>query len=112
MKFRTVEEIQKHLSQQGTSGLSIAAYCDREKIHPNTYYNWRKRFRVARKSGPAQSTIPVSSFIRLPMQTAPEALRFDLTLPNGVRLLVPISCDMTIFRQTVRIIAPLRAQAR
>jgi len=104
MKFRTAVEIQKLLSQQGTSGLSIAGYCAREKIHPNTFYNWRKRFPVA------QSTVPLSSFIRLPMQTAPEPLKFDLTLPNGVRLLVPISCDMTIFRQTVRILAPLRAQ--
>jgi hypothetical protein len=106
MKIRTVEAIHKHLSQQRTSGLSIAAYCEREKIHQNTFYNWRKRFPVAR------STVPVSSFIRLPMQTAPESLKIDVTLPNGVRLLVPISCDMTVFRQTVRLLAPLRAQAR
>lgn len=106
MRIRTVGEIRKLLSQQGTSGLSIAAYCDREKIHPNTFYNWRRRFPVTPK------TDPVASFIRLPMQTAPEPLKFDLTLPNGVRLLVPISCDMTIFRQTVRILTPLRAQAR
>jgi hypothetical protein len=106
MRFRTAEKIQKLLSQQRTCGLSIAAYCEREKIHQNTFYNWRKRFPVA------QSTVPVSSFIRLPMQTAPEPLRFDLTLPNGVRLLVPISFDMTVFRQTVRILATVRAQAR
>jgi transposase-like protein len=106
MKFRTAEEIQKLLSLQGTSGLSIAAYCERENIHQNTFYNWRKRFPVSR------STVPVSSFIRLPMQTAPDPLKIDVTLPNGVRLLVPISCDMTVFRQTVRILAPLCAQAR
>jgi len=110
MKFRTAKEIQKLLSQQGTSGLSIAAYCDRKKIHSNTFYNWRKRFPL--KSVPARSTAPVSSFIRLPMHTAPEPLSFDLTLPNGVRLLAPVSCDMMIFRQAVKILAPLRAQAR
>ncbi len=44
MRFRTREEIERHLLAQRTSGMSVAAYCRKAKIAENTFYHWRKRF--------------------------------------------------------------------
>lgn len=108
MRFRTKEEIRQHLLSQHTSGLSIAAYCTRESIYPNTFYNWRKR-QIGQKATTESSTVSSLQFLRLPTQ-APETQKIDVTLPNGARLSIPFSCDMTVLRQTVRMIAPLRAR--
>jgi transposase-like protein len=99
MRLRTHEEIRHHLSSQHSSGLSVSAYCKREGICQNTFFNWRKRARDAQ-------TPPVS-FLQLPAQPV-EQQKFELTLPNGSRLSVPLSCEPTFLRQTIRMVSGLR----
>ena len=45
MRFRTLEEIRRHLLSQRSSGLSVTEYCEREGVSQNTFFNWRKRQR-------------------------------------------------------------------
>jgi transposase-like protein len=99
MRFRTPEEIRRHLSSQRTSGLSITAYCKRENISQNTFFNWRKRHR--------EGAVPLVPFLQLPVQSA-EMQKFDLTLPNGSRLALPLPCDPVFLRQTIRMLSGLR----
>jgi transposase-like protein len=104
MLFRTKAERQQHLFSQRKSGLSITAYCKREGIHQNTFYNWRRQPNT-KKSG-LKPVTPVS-FLQLPTQP-PDAQKFDLTLPNGARISMPLSCEPVFLRQVVRTLSFLR----
>jgi transposase-like protein len=104
MPFRTKTEKEQYLASQRKSGLSISAYCQREGIHQNTFYNWRKRLGPV-KTG-CKSVAPVS-FLQLP-SPQPDAQKFDLTLPNGSRLTMPMTCDPSFLRQAIRMLSPLR----
>ncbi len=106
MRFRKLEEIRRHFLTQHTSGLTIAAYCKRENISSSSWWYWRKRLQNAKPVSADHSVSPVS-FLQLPMQ-ALETPKFDCTLPNGVRLILPVSCDMLFLRKTIRMLAPLR----
>jgi transposase-like protein len=101
MRFRTNDEIQKHLAAQRTSGKSIAAYCRLENISQNTFFNWRRRFPEPVVNGPA---IP---FLKLPF-ASPGPERLDVTLPNGTKISTPVSFDLHLMREVVRLLAPLR----
>lgn len=106
MRFRTRDEIKRHLASHRSSGLSIAAYCKRENIHPKTFYQWRNRL-SARNPVPEHSAITPVQFLRLPTP-ASGADRLELMLPNGAKLLVPPSFDPGALRQTIRMLASLR----
>jgi len=99
MRFRTPEEICRHLSSQRTSGLSVSAYCKREGISQNTFFNWRKRKRDV--------PTPPISFLQLPDQSAARE-KFEVTLPNGSSCAMPFPCDLVFLRQTIRILSGLR----
>ena len=107
MRFRTREEIQKHLTSHRSSGLSIAAYCRRESIPPHTFYNWRNK-QSDRKAIPERTDTSSLQFLRLPTPVVAGTDRIELTLPNGANLLVPSSYDLTTLRQMVRMLASLR----
>ena len=106
MLFRTQTERQQHLFSQRKSGLSIAAYCKREGIPQNTFYNWRRR-PDTKKSG-HESVTPVS-FLQLPTPSA-DIQKIELTLPNGARISMPLSCEPAFLRQVVRSLSFLRAR--
>lgn len=109
MRFRTRAEIQQHLLSHRSSGLSIAAYCKRENIHPNTFYQWRNR-QPDRKPVPEISDTPPLQFLRLPTPVMVGTDRIELTLPNGANLIVPPSYDLTTLRQIVRMLASIRSR--
>jgi len=104
MRFRTKEEIQKHLIAQSASGLTIAAYCRQHQISQNTFFNWRKRFFAHPAAPPA-----AMPFLKLPFAPVP-AERLDLTLPNGARISAPLSFDVPILREVIRLLAPLHSR--
>ena len=106
MGFRKPEEIRRHLHSQRSSGLTIAAYCRREGISQNTFFNWRKRF-AGDRSLTSAAVPPRVSFLHVGSQPT-EGQRFEFSLPNGAGLTAPISCDMDVLRQAVRLLAPLR----
>lgn len=101
MRFRTKDQIQRHLSAQKTSGMTVAAYCRQEDIAQNTFFKWRQRFPSR------QNTTQAVSFLKLPI-APPVGDRLDLTLPNGTRISTPLSFDSSILRDVVRLLAPLR----
>ncbi len=103
MRFRTREETERHLATQRTSGMSVAAYCRKEKIAENTFYNWRKRFSEALDSARG---VP---FIKVPFAAPSSAERIELVLPNGARISMPLGFDVSLLRDVVRVLASLRS---
>ena len=103
---QTVEKMFRHRELQRKSGLTIAAYCKRENINLSSWWYWRKR--LLSKSLFTNHTVhaPVS-FLQLPTQP-PDAQKFDLTLPNGARIMMPLYCEPVFLRQAIRMLAPLR----
>lgn len=41
----------ERVARQRASGLSVAAFCQRERIHPVTFYSWRQRLAGGAKQG-------------------------------------------------------------
>lgn len=84
MKY-TKSERKQHLKRQSMSGLSVAAYCEKQSINYHTFQNWRRRYKdnVNKNSSKPQS----GSFVEV---TLPEfgnvAGRTTIYLPNGIRL--------------------------
>jgi hypothetical protein len=98
----------RHRELQRKSGLTIKAYCKRENLNPSSWWYWRKRL-LAKKgfsNHPAHGPV---SFFQLPTQSA-ENRKFDLTLPNGSRLAMPLPCDPVFLRQAIRMLSGLRSR--
>jgi transposase-like protein len=83
--------------------MSVAAYCRRENISQNTFFNWRKRFPEG------QSDALAVSFLKLPFAQS-IAERLGVTLPNGAKISAPVSFDLQLMRGVVRLLAPLRSR--
>ena len=102
----TVDKMRRHQELQRTSGLTIEAYCKRENISPSSWWYWRKQLLSKKVFSNHSARAPVS-FFQLPTQSS-ETQKFDITLPNGSRITMPVSCDPVLMRQTIRMLAPLR----
>ncbi len=96
-----------HQELQRKSGLMIEAYCKRENISSSNWWYWRKRLLSKKISADKSARSTPVSFLQLPT-LAPDAQKFDLTLPNGARISMPISCDLAFLRQTIRMLSALR----
>jgi hypothetical protein len=103
---QTVDKMRRHRELQRRSGLTIEAYCKRENISPSSWWYWRKRLLSKKVFSNHPAHAPVS-FFQLPTQS-PETQKIDVTLPNGSRITIPVSCDPVFMRQTIRMLAPLQ----
>ena len=72
MRWRALVE------RQEKSGLSVSAFCEREKIPQATFYQWRKR--LSESDMPAGTLVPVTVI-------SPAAIEIDL--PCGATVKVP-----------------------
>ena len=50
------------LEDFGNSGLSVRAFCRREKLHETAFYFWRRTIQAS--AGPAQATRPQAARLR------------------------------------------------
>jgi transposase-like protein len=82
--------IDKHLTGQRESGLSIAAYCRKHSLSPWTFYGWRKRRGLT--SSVAQRPDRCMTFTELPASAGISA-PFEIVFPGGVRLRVNAGFD-------------------
>jgi transposase-like protein len=74
------------IEQQERSGLSVAAFCRKQKVSPPSFYAWRRKWtqRQTPKSTRRQAT-PRFVPVRLPAAPA----EFEVRLPNGITVGVP-----------------------
>ncbi len=85
---RTVAEWREVIEAQEASGLSVLAFCEREKLSRSAFTRWRREL----KRGSAGATGVQASFVELPMPRAAVERRslaageLELSLPGGVTL--------------------------
>ena len=102
----SAEQMHRHRELQRKSGLTIQTYCKRENISPSNWWYWRKRL-LSKKPFANHPTHAPISFLQLPTQL-PDAQKCELTLPNGARISMPLSCEPVFLRQVVRTLSFLR----
>lgn len=88
---RTRSEWQTIMRNFGKSGLTVTAFCEREKISPSVFAAWKRKFgetgvrepRFVELAPPsAAPAAPVVSAV----PAAPSGGEFELSLPGGVVL--------------------------
>src|SRR5262245_27929254 len=75
------------------SGLSVAAFCAREGVLPNSFYYWKRQLGAA--DAPPQGPDGPPRF--LPVRLAP-APAVELALPGGAVLRLAPGCDLAFVR--------------
>ena len=105
-------EWRQRLKRQRESGLSIAEFCGREDLSPQTFHAWRRKLGPARqelgvaagRKGQASSTASShrTGFVQLPLASAPQSPWIELLLANGIVVRVPqqnITAVLAVLRE-------------
>jgi hypothetical protein len=77
------ESRRRLLEQQSHSGLSVAAFCRRQKISLATFYAWKRRFEAPMTVAKQESLRPEKTGVRTPKSASP--------LPSFAQLPVPMN---------------------
>jgi hypothetical protein len=94
--------------------LTVAAFCDRERVSVSAFYHWRKKLaepvrwpQEQTEAEPRPTTGSQALFSKgfIPVQLLQAAV-IEVRLVNGVRLSLPAS-DLEALRQTLQIVSQL-----
>jgi hypothetical protein len=77
---------EERVARQRRSGLSVAEFCRRERVHPVSFYNWRRRLEGVTQRGRGGSRI---SRAFLPLELVAEE-----SAPAGARS--PQMCELVL----------------
>lgn len=108
-KRRNQEEQLQIIRECRTSGLTVAEWCRREGINPNTYYNWIER--LHKRGVLEKGTVVPQAIIREAFN--PDIVKVEVTSPiapisippNSIQ--VPSSTEISKHEQFTQIGAPL-----
>jgi transposase len=90
---------QQRLDRFRTSGLTVADFCERERISTASFYAWRRRLQA--------SPVPTADMPRLvPVRlvTPPAGAPVELLLPSGVVLRLSPDADLAWLRQLLPVL--------
>ena len=82
----------ERLERQRRSGLSVAAFCRRERISQPSFYQWRKRLRAAERP------------LFVPVQVADDAAALaglEIGLPGGAVVRLPAGASRELIRLAI-----------
>ena len=84
------KEIQwsNHFKNQASSGLTIAEYCKKHKLHTSRWYYWRSRKLKKSKAAPA-----ASSFAQVRVRDSKKEPGILIRLPNGIEVKADADID-------------------
>lgn len=80
------------LARFADSALTVAAFCDRERVSVSSFYYWKRQCEDARPAASA-ATVPL-----LPVRLTTHATPVELLLPGGVVLRLGPGCDLDFVR--------------
>ncbi len=87
------QEWSERLRRFSKSGLTVAAFCDQERISAPSFYQWRRKLDAPVRTGtPAhrrESASPPRSHAFVPLQITQAAAVVRVRLPNGVEVWLP-----------------------
>lgn len=94
---RTPAEIENIVAQFRTSGLSRREFAERHDLGVGSLARWLQRQPQASSA---------TKFVRVVPATAPTAPSwFELALPDGRRLRIPVGCDEAALRSLLGVLA-------
>lgn len=73
------------------SGLSVTAFCAREKISPQSLYRWRAKLAVSALPAPVPVANVTDGFLDLGSVTSPSQARVELRLDLGGGVILQIA---------------------
>ena len=93
------KEMFRLISQCSESGLTNKEFCRRNKLCPQTFYYWKKKFQKKKHEPVPGNFIPVE----LPSR-AEHGSEIELRYPNGVQIKVNASAGAGFIRQLVNLV--------
>jgi hypothetical protein len=86
-------------------GVTVAAFCDRERVSVSAFYHWRKKLQEPVKAFPRSLSVSPALVSKgfVPVQLLQPAA-IEVWLSNGVRLSLP-TADLEVLRQTLQIVS-------
>ena len=87
------------IAAQRASGLPVVRFCREQQLNEATFYWWRKKLSDRRsEAAPAPS-----QFIALPaVATVDKSAGYEVTLPKGIRVLVPPQFDASMLAKLIQ----------
>ena len=86
---------QQRLERFSRSGLTVAAFCDREGVAVASFYAWRRRLR--QPDDPAAE--PAPHFVPVHVVSPPTSAPVELLLPSGLVVRLAPGVDLVWLRQ-------------
>ncbi len=96
----TRQRWQQRLHRFRDSGLSVAAFCDREGVSTASFYAWRRRLRL----DPAPTTPDTPRLVPVRLTTPPTGAPVELLLPSGCMVRLSPDCDLAWLRQLLALL--------
>ena len=99
---RTLTEAAAMIESRQSSGLTVRAFCEAEKLNLATYYYWHQRLRL-RESEETSMLVPIS-IEKSGQRCESNRENLELTYPNGVRISVPQYSELNLIRELILIL--------
>jgi transposase len=91
---------QQRLDRFRRSGLTVAAFCDREGVSAASFYAWRRRLGLAADPAPE----PGPRFVPVRLVSPPVGAPVELLLPSGPVLRLTPGVDLAWLRQLLDVL--------
>ena len=89
--------------RQGSSGLSVASFCEREGISSVSFYHWRKRLRKTPQPKAVKGKHAISknpSF--LPVTVKGNSATIEIELPNHLVVRLPVAVGTDVLTKAIQ----------
>lgn len=88
--------------RQGSSGLSVAAFCEREGISSVSFYHWRKRLRRTPQPNAVKGEHAISKNAGfLPVAIKGNPAMIEIELPNRVVVRLPATVNAEVLGKAI-----------
>lgn len=111
------EHWQGVMRQQESSGLSISAFCRKQKVAEGSFFYWRRKLterqprkgsaakeKTPRQDRPRKNTTATFVPVDIPAPSSTSGLNCEVVLPSGCRIIVPMRCDAGWLREILGVL--------
>jgi hypothetical protein len=108
----------RRIQRFARSRLTVAAFCDQERVSIAAFYQWRRKLE-SQVGSPAEQRVTPASLIAQPLPISKgfvpvkllQSVVIEVRLGNGVTLTLPAG-DLEVLRQTLDIVSRLPTDVR
>ena len=101
------QKMPKLVKKQAAGNLTIADFCRRHQIRPNTFFYWKKKLRENGKSdsGDSHNLTRSSGFVPITLSSTQDNSlpdKIELYFPTGIRASIPVSAGSNAIHTIIR----------